>query len=92
LAVKECEKELGSKEHIFFSDLEDIELLFQIMCDSPAVAEAVLLEKLHLETRTDGAAQGREFNQIIQRHVKLEVNRFVINHIDHYSNYVFPDG
>lgn len=92
LAVKGCEKELGSKKRIFFSDLEDIESLFQVMCDSPAVAETILLEKLHLETKIDGAAQGREFNQVIQRHVKIEANRFVINHIDHYSNYIFPDG
>jgi len=92
LAVQGCYKELNLKERIFFSDLEDIELLFQVMCDLPAVAQTVLLEKLHLETQDDGAAQGKEFNQIIQRHVKLEVNRFVNNHIDHYSNYIFPDG
>jgi hypothetical protein len=62
------------------------------MCDLPAVADTILLEKLHLEAKIDGAARGREFNQVIQRHVKLEVNRFVINHIDHYSNYIYPDG
>jgi len=92
LAVRNCQKELRSTERIFFSDLEDIEQLFQIMSDSPAVAQAVLLEKLYLETQDNGAAQGKEFNQIIQRHKKIEVNRFVNNHIDHYSNYIFSDG
>jgi hypothetical protein len=92
LAVRNCYKELSSKERIFFSDLEDIEHLFQIMCDLPAVAQAVLLEKLHLETQNNGVAQGKEFNQIIQRHTELGWNRFVNDHINHYSNYIFPDS
>lgn len=92
LAVRNCYKELSSKERIFFSDLEDIEYLFQIMCDLPAVAQAVLLEKLYLEAQNNGVAQGKEFNQIIQRHTDLGRNRFVNDHINHYSNYIFPDS
>ena len=92
LAVRNCSAELKSQERIFFSDLEDIESLFQIMRDSPALARTLLLEKLYLETQDDGAAQGREFHQIIQRHTEPRVNRFVNNHIDHYSKYIFPDN
>jgi len=92
LAVRNCTTELRSQERIFFSDLEDIESLFQIMCDLPALTQTVLLEKLSLEARDDGAAQGREFHQIIERHTEPRVNRFVNDHIDHYSNYIFPDN
>ncbi|MDQ7838392.1 MAG: hypothetical protein RDU59_07850 [Thermodesulfobacteriota bacterium] len=92
LAIRDCSKELVSQERVFFSDLEDIESLFQVMYDAPTVAQAILRGKLDLETRDDGAARGREFHQVIQRNTEPEVNRFVHHHIDHYSKYIFPDG
>jgi hypothetical protein len=92
LAVQECYTDLNSTERIFFSDLEDIEFLFQVMCDSPSVAQKVLLEKLYLETQDEGTARGKEFNQIIHRNTEPMVNRFLNKHIDHYSSYIFADG
>lgn len=91
LAVQQCSDELFSKDRVFFCDLEDMETLCQIMHDMPSVAEAVLREKMDLESREDGAALGKEFNQIIKRHVRPEVNRFIHRNIDHYHTYIFPD-
>ncbi|MGA2766011.1 MAG: hypothetical protein ABSG17_21940 [Spirochaetia bacterium] len=91
LAVDQCASRLSSTERIFFSDLEDIENLFQLMHDAPTVAEVVIREKMDMESRPDAAAIGREFRQVLQRHAEIKVNRFVHERINHYSTYVFPN-
>lgn len=91
LAVQMCSSKLASRTRIFFCDLEDIESLFQVMHDTPDLAQTILLEKLDLEHRDDGTAIGKEFHQVIERHEGQAINRFVYNEIDHYSAYIFPD-
>jgi hypothetical protein len=91
LAVQQCSDELFSKDRVFFSDLEDMEALNQIMHDMPTVADAVLQEKIDLESRQDGAALGKEFHHVIQRHIRPELNKFVHRNLDHYHTYIFPD-
>jgi hypothetical protein len=92
IAVQNCGNNLASHERIFFSDLQDIEMLFQVMRDSPETAHAILTEKVELDIREDGAAVGREFSQVMNRHCKPEISRFVHGEIDHYSSYIFADN
>lgn len=90
LAIEMCSGDLLSQARIFFCDLEDIESLFQVMHDTPDLAQTVLLEKLDLDCRKDGTAIGKEFHQVIERHKSLEINRFAHHEIDHYSTYMLP--
>lgn len=90
LAVEMCADELATQARIFFCDLEDIESMFQVMHDTPDIAQAVFAEKLDLECRKEGAALGKEFNQVIARHSAQGTTRFVHDEIDHFSRYISP--
>ena len=83
---------IASSERIFFCDLEDMELIVQLMEDAPDVAVDVLKAKVDLESDASATARGKEFHDAIRRHAEPVPSRFVHGHIDHYSDYIFPDG
>lgn len=90
-AVDMVKDELNSTENIFFSDLQDMEMLVHTMSANPQAARLVLEDMLLHQHPPFDIGNGKEIHDALNRVIPNTPNDFVFNKIDHYSTYVYPD-